>query len=66
MCISTGGGPEIKKMKHDITQLREDLDAFQDIKNIKKYLISCRLPSQSFFENDAFDDVSLESFFNAG
>ena len=34
---------EIKKMQQKITQLREDLDAFQDIKNIKNYLRSYRI-----------------------
>ncbi len=46
---------EIKKINREITRLKTDLASFKDIKNIKNYLQSYRIPVQEPFENDPFE-----------
>jgi hypothetical protein len=54
---------DIRKIQHDIAALVQDLTSFQNIKNLKGWLKTYRIPQESFFEDELFGGIDLGELF---
>lgn len=54
---------DIKHIQYDITMLERDLASFQNIKNLKAWLKTYRIPQQSFVEEEMFGGLDFETLF---
>jgi hypothetical protein len=54
---------DIRDIQHDITLLEQDLIAFQNVKDLKSWLKSYRVPKKSLMEDGFFSGTDLKDFF---
>ncbi len=56
---------DIKHIQYDIAMLEQDLASFQQIRNLKGWLKTYRIPRQSFFEDEMFGGMDLDALFKS-
>lgn len=54
---------DIQHIQQDIADLENDLASFQNVKNLKAWLKTYRIPRQAFFEDDLFGGMDFDAFF---